>query len=498
VSVSDDGTFGGSGIRWTKVAVFNGNTRKLSVHVVVSPNAEKDQMLIARVLADGSEATDTTMIGGRAIPYVENQLELSITDHRDRAGPGDVLEYVVLVRNPESNGTVEHVRVKIPVALRDVDAPGADFVGSEIVWKNVTLNPHDERAFTFRATVDDRAPKGYPIQVVARVGNVVAFDRTNTGGDPYSLFSSITDNRDAAGRGELLTYVIHIDNTSGRLDPHANIDAAIPQYSEFVSASEGGVRDRENIRWLDMLVAPNGSRDLEFTVRVRSDAPEGTLLRATSMVQGQVSSDVTQVTGDGFSYRPGGTFAGPRDVEKTSDRLSAKAGSSVSYTVTVRNSHDNDIRGISVNDVFDSSEFTVTDPGAGQVRNGKITWQIEKLQPGESRTFSYRGRLSRSLRVGQEVLNTARAYSSDVGYVAASTSSVDVGYDSYANSDFYDYPNLPVTGIGDYFGAIENTRQFLSPVSAAAGGNASPLLLWFVVIAAGLMGGVAMGKKFVQ
>ena len=93
VSISDDGTLGRDGVRWKKVAVFSGNTRTLSVHVVVSPNAPKDHLLISRVQADGSEATDTTIIGtGRPIPYPENQLEVSITDHRDHAGPGDILE----------------------------------------------------------------------------------------------------------------------------------------------------------------------------------------------------------------------------------------------------------------------------------------------------------------------------------------------------------------------------------------------------------------------
>jgi len=510
VSVSDDGTLQDGGVRWRKVAVFNGNTRRLSVQVVVSPHAPKEHLLIARVLANGSEATDTTIVSGRPIPYVENQLHVSVTDHRDNAGPGDILDYVIVVRNPEPNGIVTPLRVKLPIALRLIDAPGADVVSDELIWRNVTLGPRDERVFAFRASVDSRVPNRYPIQVVARAGNIVGVDRTVTGGRPYSLFSSITDNRDSADRGDLLTYVIRIDNTSGRLDPHANIDAAIPQYSEFVSATEGGVRDRENIRWLDMVVAPNGSRDLEFTVRVRSDAPDGTLLRATAFVQGEVSSDVTQVTGGLSGYRSGGLYAGPLEVEKTSDRLSATAGSSLSYIVTVRNSNDREIRNIAVNDTFDPSEFTVTDPGAGDLQSGRIAWHIDSLQPGENRSFRYRGRLSRSLRPGYAVQNTARAFSAEVGYVPTVGSTVDVGYTSpyddgssspYSSGEYryddYDYSSLPQTGIEDFFGPIENTRQFLTPLHAAAEGNAMPMLLWIVVIAAGLAGGAAVGRKFV-
>ena len=496
VSVSDDGSTQDGSVRWRKVAVFRGETRRLSVHVVVSPDVAGAQLLIARVLADGSEATDTTAVNGRPIPYPDNQLEVSITDHRDTAGPGDVLDYDVAVRNPEPNATVVHVRVKIPTALRLLSSPGADIVNDELIWRDIALSARAERLFSFRAVVDDRAPRGYPIQVTARAGNVVAYDRTSTGGSPYSLFSTITDNRETALRGDLLTYVIHIDNTSGRLDPHANIDAAIPMYSEFVSATEGGVRDRENIRWLDMSVAPNGTRDLRFTVRVRDDAPDNTQLRATATVQGQVSSDITRVTNDGYtSYRDANEnrlYAGPLEVEKSSDRTSATAGSSIEYTVSVRNDNNREIRDIAVEDVYSPSEFTVTDPGSGDDRDGRIQWSIDSLQPGERRVFRYQGTLARSLRPGYAVLNTARAFAS----------AVDIGSSPYTTGDDYGYHDennyayLPQTGIGDFFAPIENTGEFLSPVRTAAEGNGLPLLIWLTVIAAGMAGGAGLGKKY--
>ena len=183
------------------------------------------------------------------------------------------------------------------------------------------------------------------------------------------------------------------------------------------------------------------------------------------------------------------------------------------YTVPVRNTHDRVVQNIAVRDVFRPSEFTVTDPGSGAVRNDTIAWDIDSLEPGENRTFSYRGRLAQSLPAGYEVLNTARAFSSDVSYVPTSNSTVDVGgssmygnpystsdnsgdYYSY-NNETFDYANLPQTGIEDFFSPMENTRQFLTPVSEAAEGNALPLILWVAVIVAGLAGGVMVGKKFV-
>jgi hypothetical protein len=298
-STSDGGAIQNGTIFWNKVAVFKDSIRTLTVHVAVSPTVTPGQLLVSQVRVADRTATDTTMVNNLPIPYPQNQLVVAVSDHRDNALPGDMLDYIVSVRNPEKNAATVHVRVKIPAALHVVDSQGATFVNDEIVWMNVTINPGQERVMSFRAQVDSRLPNRYPIQVVARAGNVVGYDRTISGsaGGAYNLFASITDNQVRASRGDLLTYWIHVDNTSGRLDTDANITASLPQYAEFVSANEGGNWDGKNVRWMHMQVAPGSSRDLSYTIRVRGDAPDGTSLRATATVQGATVSDTTQVGG---------------------------------------------------------------------------------------------------------------------------------------------------------------------------------------------------------
>ncbi|MSR87093.1 DUF11 domain-containing protein [Candidatus Peribacteria bacterium] len=499
--VSNDGVIaGGTTATWYKVAVFKDNIRHLSVHAVVSPYAKNGQLLVTRVVANGSTASETTIVSNNlAIPYAQNQLGVTVSDHRDNAQPGDVLDYLVTVRNPERNAVTVDVRSSIPASLRVLSANGADFVGNELVWKNITINPNQERTFSFRAQVDSRIPKSYSIQVVARAGNVVASDRTVAGGIPYSLFSSISDGRDNAGRGDLLTYVIHIDNTSGRLDPDASIDAALPIYGEFVSAAEGGVWDGKNVRWLHMQVAPGGSRDLRFTVRVRSDAPDGTLLRGSVSAQGFTATDVTKVGGGQAGYYGNTNYEGrgpstevPHGdatitVRKTADRSVATPGSTVRYTLKVKNIEGRELHNVYINDAYDASAFQVTDNGSGDVQNGRIVWIIDSLGAGETRSFTYSGQVSRSLRSGASVLNTARAYvgGSDVGLVATASSNVDIG--QYL---------LPQTGIEDFFGPLENTAQFLSPIASAADGNGLPMVVWLLVIVTGLVSGGVLAKKY--
>jgi uncharacterized repeat protein (TIGR01451 family) len=437
VYVSDAGTIVNGSAFWPKVAVFKGYTRTISVHVVTSPYVQDGQLLVARVTADAVQATDTTRaVRSNNIPYVQNQLIVSITDNRQNALPTDTLDYVISVRNPESRGTVVDVRAGIPIALSVLDAtPSAEGFNRDLIWRAVPFAPNEEKIFSFRARVDSRVYNHYPIQVVARAGNVVAYDRTIVGsvdGGPYSLFSSITDGEQTARRGDLLTYVIHIDNISGRLDTNASVDASLPIHSEFVYADEGGRWDGKNVRWLNLQVAPGGSRDLRFTVRVRSDAPDGFDLRATSYVQGYTATDVTLVddnrpaTGSStYSTYPGPRGTGkypfwppvhnaagsPLSVTKTVDKTEASAGDIVTYVITVQNNTGTDLQNVLVTDNFNASQVTIRSRGTGTIDGDRIVWTIATLKDGENRTFTYTGKLSSNLQAGTLVVNTARAVS---------------------------------------------------------------------------------------
>lgn len=113
------------------------------------------------------------------IPYVRNQLRVSVSDNRAHVAPGDVLEYVVIVGNPEQRGTRVDVTVSFPRIVQLIDAmPEGDRRTTSMLWNQVPLGPGQERMFTVRLAVDPRTPTGFPLQVVARAGGRTGADRT--------------------------------------------------------------------------------------------------------------------------------------------------------------------------------------------------------------------------------------------------------------------------------------------------------------------------------
>lgn len=112
------------------------------------------------------------------IPYVRNQLHVIVTDHRETVRHGDVLEYLVTVRNPEDRPVTVDVTVEIPQLVYVTAAPGAVLTRGRLLWRRVTLYSTQERAFSFRAFGDPRLPDHFPVQVVVKAGGAVASDRT--------------------------------------------------------------------------------------------------------------------------------------------------------------------------------------------------------------------------------------------------------------------------------------------------------------------------------
>ena len=319
-----------------------------------------------------------TVSAANSVPYPENQLEVSITDHRDTALPGEKVEYLIYLRNPEKTEVITDVRVKIPSVLHAQEPPRTSYNGREIVWHSVRLKPGVYVSLVFSATIDRELRSSYPIQVVVRAGNVIAHDRTLT---------AATDDA-----------YIRQDQGGGSISPYG-----------------------DNI----------------FTLK------------------------------------------------KTASRTNAPAGSDVSYSLTVRNMQNIEIFNISVVDAYDPAVLSINDAGSGDVDDdrGRISWLIDGMQPGESRTFVYSGRVSRALHSGASILNTARAYidGDDVGYRPGTSHG-----DSWL---------MPQTGIGDFFGQPENITQFLTPVTSAAHGNNGILIGFIVLLFAGATGGL-IGKKF--
>lgn len=418
VSASDGGTVTPETIVWRNISVNRNVTRTLTVNASVSPDARPGQYIITRAMVSGAQGTDSTLVTEDLQPQAE-QYSVSITDNREYILPFEKLTYTVRARNTGNRTQTSDVRLNLPYEVNYLSSSDNGGRSSfTVTWKNVTLNAGDERIFSATGQVDERTKDKVVLRATATVGTAVDRDVTVIRyGLPYSSISAtITDNRNTAEIGQLLTYIVRVTNKSDVVGTNVSVNTSLPLYGEFVSASEGGKYDGTNVRWLILQIAPNGSRTLQFTVRVRGDAPFGTLLTAAvSTADGTGDRDTTTVVARSTEI---GAVQQEVLFRKTANQSEVLPGSSVRYTLTVKNTLDRVMSDAEIVDQFDAQYMTLSTyehpENMINMTAGKIRWKVPVLQPGETWRTSYALTVAPGAPNGMELSNVATLRGSDI------------------------------------------------------------------------------------
>lgn len=426
VSASDGGDVRDGYVRWTNVSVYKNVTRTLTVNANVNPDAPVGQYMIARAIVEGQEDTDTTLVENYA-PVPADRYKVSITDGRESITPGQNLTYTIRAKNTSSQAAVTDVRASLPymseyLAISD----GGVRDNYNVTWKKVTFEPNEEKVFTFTVLVDRNAVNRFAIRARAYVGTISALDETIVNfGLPYeAITTTISDNRNNAEIGQLLTYVLKVSNTADVVGSNVFVNAAVPQYGEFVSATNGGTTDGVNVRWHIVQIAPRDTRTLSFTVRVRGDAPLGSILSAGAVadgMNGNIVRDTTKVVAESNEIG-----IAPSNVifRKTADRSEAVPGGSIRYTLFIRNTLDHVISDAVIVDRYETMYLSYV--SAENTQNllsrseGEMEWKVPVLKPGESWQTTYVLAVSPNAPTGMELDNVATLRGADVSGISLS------------------------------------------------------------------------------
>ncbi len=418
VSASDGGSVSNGMVRWTNVSVYKNSPRRLTVNSNVFPDATPGQYLVARaniVGVSGAEATDTTLVDTNAnlgIP-LDSRFSVTLSDGVEFILPGTTLHYIAKVRNDGNVPVETDVRVTMPEQTEYIDSDqGSTHDLHNVVWKKVKLDPGEVKTFNFAVRLEQRVPDRTLLRARVTVGSATALDQTSVrvGVPDGAISANLTDNKATARVGDLLTYVIHVQNSSNVIASEVSVNASLPLYSEFVSATEGGRWDGTNVRWQLLPIAPNGDRYISYVIRVRSDAPMGATLVASSSADGFMSRDSTLVSDTSTSQTTTTTNTERFVFRKTTDTGEVAAGGTIRYTLFVRNNLDFPITDAVISDRFDGEWMTIDSVENGSDiisrSSGKIDWRVPVLQPGQSWQTSYVLSVSANLPQGSQLERT--------------------------------------------------------------------------------------------
>lgn len=435
LSISDGGSQDEELVIWKNVSVYPGKLRPLYVNVNVTPHAEENLLLVAEAASEGEKSTDTTRVELNEASRVRElpQMKVSVTDGLKYAQPGEVLNYVVAVRNPTNKERSVDVRLQIPTDT-DVEYVSGEHTSNRqaITWSDQVIGPLGSREYKVSVRIDNNAQEFYMIRTHASVGAAKATDTTSvhTGVLPTSILVSTTDGLDEIVPGALVTYDIAVDNVSNQLATEVDVNNALPNHLEFVDASEGGYWTGKNVRWEGLTVAPNGNRTLRVTGRVRTDAPLGERLRNTVSVNDFEAVDYTHVgrtvAGAGLAQQKNVL------ISKRADRNEVQPGDTVSYTVALQNTTNRTLYNVLVEDRMDSPHVRILNASSGTADGNSVAWVIPELAPGQDWSMVYDAQIDYRAPHGVTVPNvvtvsgdgmetislTERIYTSQIGVIS--------------------------------------------------------------------------------
>ena len=418
MSASNGGSLVGPEVVWDDVSISANALRSLTVNVQVHTGAPNDELLVAEVVVNGvARDTDTTRVSdANAAPSL---LKVSITDGRDTIAPKDAVQYSIRVTNTGTQDRTYTLRVNLPEVVSFLSASdGYLRRNGSVDWINDTLQPGESEDYSISGIIDDDAAGFYAIRVSANTGGVHerASDTTIVHQGPIASDFTVGVSADtpSALPGEEVTFTITLTNRSNSLATHVDVTNALPSYTEFVSADEGGFFTGTNeVRWNDIIVSPNGKRVFTVTGRLRKDTPLDSTLVNTAFVAGHRASAIVQVEDGGVARKP--TRDSNVFLRKTADRSEVRPGDTITYTILLRNTTGKVLTNLTVKDRMDDQYMTLKSGAEDAVlENDEMLWTIDRLEVGESWQRRYTVTIAKNVPQGVSLNNVVSVGGADI------------------------------------------------------------------------------------
>ena len=211
----------------------------------------------------------------------------------------------------------------------------------------------------------------------------------------------VTATMEDVSPGESITYKINYKNSGYREVEKLKISIGIPEDTTLESAGEDGIYNEENriLQYIIENISRDSSGSAEFTVEVKDPLDNGTEIDFGEVIFeyliGEESSEKILDAGEGHIVESSPVFStfsvSSRDVNGGLLGLEDK----IQYTIKIKNTGNMTARDIEVKsqlpEHLDLIENSVNHDG--MYADGVVSWKFGELEPGQSRTLTFRARL---------------------------------------------------------------------------------------------------------
>lgn len=312
------------------------------------------------------------------------------------AQAGEELTYTITISNGSGTAaTAVPVIDTVPANTTFVSADnGGALNGGQVEW-SVGVPGDSEVVLTVVFRVADPIPAG-----VTSIANNATVDgeacattpcvETPTVEPAFTVTKAVTAETGAtagvAEAGEQITYTITVANTAGIDAAAVAIVDVVPANTTFVSASDGGALNGNQVEWTADIPA-NGSVTRSAVFRVVDPIPAGVASIANSATANGEGCATTPCVETPVG-RPQLEFGKVLSAEDGAYAGIVEPGEQLSYVITVTNGGAAAATQVSVVDTLDPNVAFVSADNGGTRANGLVNWTLERIEPGQSIALS--------------------------------------------------------------------------------------------------------------
>jgi len=317
ITPDNGGQVTGQNVRWTNASLTQNTNRIFTVQARAINSIANGTVLTATASADGAQATDTTTVQSGAA--ATKAYALTFSDNKSAVRAGNVLNYVLTVKNNSTGSQTDNVVVQGSASLTvQSGTPLPTSVGTNnATWSNVTFAPGETKTFSFNALVAADARTNTTIETRATVANATMADFTIVNNNASSSSSSsrssnrssssssssrssvrastpavsalfrMSANVNEVAPGGNITYTVFAQNVLLQNIRDARVTVKFdPAVASVGTSPNGTVANGNEITWLLPTLAPGQTWQTTYTLRANTNVGAGNFILASASLTG--------------------------------------------------------------------------------------------------------------------------------------------------------------------------------------------------------------------
>lgn len=372
----------------------------------------------------------------------------------------DQIDYKIFIKNTGDEALTVRVVDTLPVHTIFYGAsPGGTLNNDVLTWNNIALAPGAQTFVTVSVNVDGT------LAGVDYINNTGYVDIGDGNGLQHTFGPAVDNNINAAlgadkgwpatrtpvdngmnsiswksvsyiatgpnntiQSGDLVTYVIHVQNTGTQQLSNVIVTDYVPVYTNFYDSQDAAPDANNLLTWTIPLLDPGQSAVRSFRVRVATDLTGAKAIENTAYVNNgngkgfiatlpSLATDPNQPDPNGAG-KPSTSipivsvvsFEGWKIVLNSSGEASVTSGEELSYIIYVRNTGNTTISTLQVSDPVPAltSFVSATDGGIHLVGSNTVMWAVNNLAAGAIATLHFKVKVDPLPDGIKSIDNTAR------------------------------------------------------------------------------------------